>query len=89
MNAIRALVDSIANPALWENVLLPIIIVILIIWALICIMHLVSVEMTKRQVKQLQQSKALAKQQAYRYINSNNANTKSRLELTKLQERGY
>ena len=53
MSAIRALVDSIANPALWENVLLPIIIVILTIWALICIMHLVSVEMTKRQVKQL------------------------------------
>ena len=66
MNAIRALVDSTANPALWENVLLPIIIVILTIWALICIMHLVSVEMTKRQVKQLQQSKELAKQHAYR-----------------------
>lgn len=89
MNAIRALVDSIANPALWENVLLPIIIVILTIWALICIMHLVSVEMTKRQVRQLQRSKELAKQRAYRYISSNNANTKSRLELTKLQERGY
>ena len=89
MSAIRALVDSIANPALWENALLPIIIVILTIWALICIMHLVSVEMTKRQVKQLQQSKEIAKQQAYRYINSNNTNTKSRLELTKLQERGY
>lgn len=89
MNAIRALVDSIANPALWENALLPIIIVILTIWALICIMHLVSVEMTKRQVKQLQQSKELAKQHAYRYISSTNANTKSRLELTKLQERGY
>lgn len=89
MNAIRALVDSIANPALWENALLPIIIVILTIWALICIMHLVSVEMTKRQVKQLQQSNALAKQHAYRYISSTNTNTKSRLELTKLQERGY
>ena len=89
MSAIRALVDSIANPALWENVLLPIIIVILTIWALICIMHLVSVEMTKRQVKQLQQSKEIAKQQAYRYINSNNTNTKSRVELIKLKERGY
>lgn len=89
MNAIRALVDSIANPALWENALLPIIIVILTIWALICIMHLVSVEMTKRQVKQLQQSKGLAKQHAYQYISSTNTNTKSRLELTKLQERGY
>ena len=88
MNTIRALVDSIDNPALWENVLLPIIIVMLAIWALICITHLVSVEMTKRQVKQLQQSKELAKQHAYRYISSTNANTKSRLELIKLQERG-
>ena len=75
MNAIRALVDSIAHPALWENVLLPIIIVILTIWELICIMHLVSTEVSKQQV--------------YRYISSNNTTTKSRLELTKLQERGY
>lgn len=75
MNAIRALVDSIVNPALWENVLLPIIIVVLAIWALICITHLVSTEVSK--------------QRAYRYISSNNTNTKSRLELTKLKERGY
>jgi len=75
MDTIRALVDSIGNPALWENVLLPIIIVMLAIWALICITHLVSTEVSK--------------QQAYRYISSNNTNTKSRLELTKLQERGY
>lgn len=72
MNAIRALVDSIAHPALWENVLLPIIIVILTIWALICIMHLVSTEVPKQQV--------------YRYISSNNTNTKSRLELVKLRK---
>lgn len=72
MNAIRALVDSIAHPALWENVLLPIIIVILTIWELICIMHLVSTEVSKQQV--------------YRYISSNNTNTKSRLELVKLRK---
>lgn len=72
MNAIRALVDSIAHPALWENVLLPIIIVILTIWELICIMHLVSTEVSKQRV--------------YRYISSNNTNTKSRLELVKLRK---
>ena len=88
MSAIRALVDSIANPALWD-ILLPIFAAIVTIWCIFSIAYVVQLEVSKHQEMQLRQSKEIAKQQAYRYINSNNTNTKSRLELTKLQERGY
>lgn len=88
MNAIRALVDSIVNLALWD-ILLPIFAAIVTIWCIFSIVCVVQIEVSKHQEMQLRQSKEIAKQQAYRYINSNNANTKSRLELTKLQERGY
>ena len=88
MNAIRALVDSIVNSALWD-ILLPIFAAIVTIWCIFSIAYVVQLEASKHQEMQLRQSKEIAKQQSYRYINFNNTNTKSRLELTKLQERGY